>query len=44
MTVKRRAVPCATAPRPTRAAALILALILSIPVFVLLSLLDWLLL
>ncbi|SFT76234.1 hypothetical protein [Sedimentitalea nanhaiensis] len=33
-----------TAPRPTRAAALLLATALSIPVFVLLSLIDWLLL
>ena len=33
-----------TAPRPTRAAALLLATALSIPVFLALSLLEWLLL
>ncbi|MBK0326777.1 hypothetical protein I5535_05650 [Rhodobacteraceae bacterium F11138] len=34
----------ATAPRPTRAAALLVALIISVPVFIALSLIDWLLL
>lgn len=33
----------ATAPRPTRAAALLLASALSVPVYILLSLIDWLL-
>lgn len=33
-----------TAPRPTRAAALVSASLLSIPTFILLSLIDWLLL
>jgi hypothetical protein len=32
----------APAPRPTRAAALTLACVLSVPVFVILSLVDWL--
>ncbi|MBJ6373206.1 hypothetical protein [Sedimentitalea arenosa] len=32
----------ATPPRPTRAAALLLATALSVPVFLLLSLADWL--
>ncbi|MFD3189683.1 hypothetical protein ACFMPD_05340 [Sedimentitalea sp. HM32M-2] len=34
----------AAAPRPTRAAAVVLATVLSVPVFLLLSLIDWLLL
>jgi len=33
----------ATAPRPTKGAALILAIVLSVPVFIGLTLLDWLL-
>lgn len=44
MTPKKKiSAMAATAPRPTRAAALLLASALSVPVYILLSLIDWLL-